>query len=414
MRRLRLELAGNLIQERINFFGSADFGGQPITNANGKVESSAAKAGQAPSATTPKFAAVQTTTAAAAPQDVWINLHGFDWLNLMIGQYQTPFSMENRTSEGLTPWMERNVAIRGFVVPGLKETGITAWGALPRDVFVYEVGVFGGDGQNRPQVDNQVDWIGRVYTRPFAPGGGLLEKAQIGVSARHGDRDPTKVGYDYPTITTGQGFTLWDPTYTDSQGRLIHVIPSGAQNQIGGELRIPIAYADVRGEAYWVDNHTREAVDGFQLTNTERIGRVHGVGWYVQLSCWPLGDPWVGGEPGITRPRHLNIDAPFQIKKGLEVLAIAAGIDARYDGASRGGVADKNTPSGDVTIYEYGFGASYWLTRFFRAQINYIVYHTPGSGTSENQAVVPGNAGKTPKAGPDVLHELGARLAVQL
>src|SRR6185437_7382708 len=150
VRRLRLELAGDLIQERINFWGSVDFGGQTITNANGKVENSASKAGQAPTATTAKFAAVQATTPVAALQDVWINLHGFEMLNLMVGQYQTPFSMENRTSEGLTPWMERNVAIRGFVVPGLKETGITAWGALPGDVFVYEVGVFGGDGQNRP------------------------------------------------------------------------------------------------------------------------------------------------------------------------------------------------------------------------------------------------------------------------
>ena len=28
-----------------------------------------------------------------------------------------------------------------------------------------------------------------------------------------------------PAITTGQGFMLWKPTYQDSLGRLIHVIP---------------------------------------------------------------------------------------------------------------------------------------------------------------------------------------------
>ena len=77
------------------------------------------------------------------------------------------------------------------------------------------------------------------------------------------------------------------------------------------------------------------------------------------------------------------------MKKGLEILAIAAGIDARYEGASRGGVADKKTPSGDVTVYELGFGASYWVSRFFRASVNYIVYDTPGSGGGGNSPTLP-------------------------
>src|SRR5262249_46340672 len=152
--------------------------------------------------------------------------------------------------------------------------------------FNYELGLFGGDGQNRPQVDRRFDGMGRVFVRPFA-GSGRLEKAQIGVSARHGDRDPKLVGYDYPQITTGQGFVLWDPTYKDSVGRTVHILPSAGQNAIGGELRLPIEYAEIRGEAYYVANHTREALDGYSLTNTERLGQVKGVGWYVQLACWP-------------------------------------------------------------------------------------------------------------------------------
>jgi hypothetical protein len=415
VRRLRLELGGDVLQERVNFFGSVDFGTQPITNANGKTVQYAAPAGTDPTKTTVRWAAVQTTGPAAAPQDVWVNLHGFSWLNAMVGQYQAPFGMENRTSDGLTPWMERNVAIRGFAFPTGKEIGITAWGALDKDALVYEIGVFGGDGQNRPQIDNQVDFIGRVYTRPFALVGGPLAKLQIGMSAHHGDRDANRVAYDYPTITTGQGFTLWDPTYTDSQGHLVHVMPSGSQNEIGGELRVPVGRFALQTEAYWVDNHTREANDGYQLSTTDRLGAVRGAAWYVQLSCWPLGDAWTAGDPGITRPRTLNLHAPpAPLKKGLELLVIAAGIDARYDGASRGGTADKKTPSGDVTVYEVGVGASYWVSRFFRASANYIVYDTPGSGSADNYATVPGNLGKTPTPGAHVLHELSARLAVQL
>jgi hypothetical protein len=415
VRRLRLELGGDFIQERIAFFGSVDFGGQTITNANGKTIQSAASPGATPSASSARWAAVQTASPVAMPQDVWINLKAWRWLNLMIGQYQAPFSMENRTGDGLGPWMERNLAVRGFVVPMLKEIGMTLWGSLPEEAFGYEIGVFGGDGQNRPNIDDRVDWIGRVYARPLAHVEGALTKTQIGMSARHGDRDPTKVAYDYPTITTGQAFTLWDPTYTDSQKRLIHVIPSGAQNQIGGELRVPMSRAALQAEAYWVDNHTREAVDGYQLTNTERFGHVHGAGWYVQLSCWPLGDAWIAPDPGMVRPRTLDLHAPPErLKKGLELLMIVAGVDATYDGASRGGIPDKKKPPANIRIYEYGFGANYWVSRFFRATFNYIVYHTPMSGTPDNGATVPGNLGKTPSPGAHVLHEISARLAVQL
>ena len=82
--------------------------------------------------------------------------------------------------------------------------------------------------------------------------------------------------------------------------------------------------------------------------------------------------------------------------------------------SSTSGTADRKPPASDVTIYEYGFGANYWLSRFFRATVNYIVYHTPGSGSAENGATVPGNLGKTPVPGAHVLHEISARLAVQL
>jgi hypothetical protein len=223
------------------------------------------------------------------------------------------------------------------------------------------------------------------------------------------------VAYDYPTITTGQGFTLWDPTYTDSQGRIVHVIPAGGQDQVGGELRLLAGRASFQGEAYWVDNGTREAADGAQLTKTERTGHVHGAGWYVQLSCWPLGDAWIAPDPGLVRPRTLDLKAPPErIKKGLEMLVILAGVNARYDPATGSDKPDAKEPPARITVYEYGFGANYWVSRFFRAAVNYIVYHTPGSGTADNGATVPGNLGKTPTPGAHVLHEISARLAVQL
>src|SRR6185436_6199968 len=142
-------------------------------------------------------------------------------------------------------------------------------------------------------------------------------------------------GYDYSPITTATGWALWSPGYKDSLGRNIHIIPSGAQRAIGGELRLPIAMIEIRGEAYYVANNTREAVEGFQLTNTERFGQINGIGWYAQGSWW-LGDRYVSGDPGMVRPTRLDLaKEPEPPKKGLEILALFAGVNAAYDGASR-------------------------------------------------------------------------------
>src|SRR5262249_14386956 len=141
------------------------------------------------------------------------------------------------------------------------------------------------------------------------------------------------VGYDYTPITTAQGWVLWKTTYTDSLGRQMHILPSGAQNAIGGELRLRTDRVALQSEAYYVHNNTREGVDGFQLTNIERLGRIAGVGWYAQISVWPVGDPFVSPEPGIHRPRTLNIERKKaepgeRWPRGLELMAIVAGVNA--------------------------------------------------------------------------------------
>ena len=416
-RRLRFELAGNVFK-RVDYLLGIDFGGQPIGNANGKTQQSASSAGQEPTADTARFAPVQSVSAAAAIANTWINVVIFPELNLMFGQEKAPFSLENRTGNNTHTWMERNLPIRGFVFPTSREIGLTVWGDIGKErILAYEVGVFGGDGQNRPQVDNRADFLGRVYARPLAAAGknNPLAKAQIGVSAKYGDRDPDYVGYSYPAITSGQGFTFWDPRYRDSSNRQIFVLPSGRQSAIGGELRVPVSRFDLVGEAYYVNNRTREAVDGFQLTNTERLGAVTGIGWYAQLSAWVLGDAFVAGDPGVVRPTRLDLKKKPDEKKGLEVFGIVGGVHATYDGASREGAYDSKTPgasgvASDIEIREYGLGASYWYTKALKASVNFIAYHVPGSASEDNLATLPGNIAAEKDPDAHVLYEIGSRL----
>jgi hypothetical protein len=195
------------------------------------------------------------------------------------------------------------------------------------------------------------------------------------------------------------------------------VLPSGAQNAIGGEIRVPFSRFDLRAEAYYVANNTREAVDGFEYTNTERLGRISGVGWYAHLSWWPFGDTFINGDPGFLRPTHVDLTKEPELKEGLEVMAIVGGVNASYDGASRGGNYDAKTPGSpklagnSIRIYQYGLGATYWFSRFVKTTVNYVAYQTPGSGDT-NLASVPANTGPNPDNGSHVIHELGARVLI--
>lgn len=215
---------------------------------------------------------------------------------------------------------------------------------------------------------------------------------------------------------------LWQPAYTDSYGRLTRVLPSGDQWALGGELRLPFDLPggraiDVRGEAYWVSNDTRESIDGTQLTNTERFGRMKGVGWYAMVSLWAWGDPFVSGEPGLWRPVTVALTDQAPPRRGLEIIGLASGIAANYDGASRqSSPADLYTPNANIAVYQFGGAVQYWYGRNFRGALNYSAYFAPDSGDQlRNQAVVADNIALDPagdSGGGNVQHELTGRLAV--
>jgi len=420
VRRLRLEFAGELLK-RWSFMMGVDFGGQSVSNQKAANQDFAGPAGENPTADSARFTSVQGASSTAKLANAWVNYSLCPCLNLMFGQYNTPFSMQGRTSQLSVPLMERNVAIRDFLVPTGKEIGLTVWGDIGGKMLSYEVAVVAGDGKNRASVDGAVDFLGRVAVRPLESVDGL-EKVSVGVSARHGERDPEGVAYDYPDFKTNQGFTLWDSTYRDSLGRRIHIIPSGAQNQIGGELRVPFWRMDLRGEAYVASHNTRDAVDGFQLSNTERLGRISGVGWYGSLSWWALGDTFISGDPGRFRPTKVNLRKKPKLPRGLELSVEVAGIQAGYEAAARGGALDPGTPgaaddAADINILQYGFGASYWHTKRVRLYANYVIYHTPdsgsaGGGATDNLAAVPGNLGDNADADVHLMHEFGTRISI--
>ncbi len=372
------------------------------------------------------------------PADAHVSYLFRRWLNFTAGQQLLPFSMSNRTPDAVVEVPERPLAIRAFAVPWHRDIGLTVWGeAAPKEYLHYEVGVFSGDGYEHAFADALPEFAGRIHSRPLAALGSafILSKAQIGLSARIGSRDPTRVTYDHPTVATGQGWVLWQPGYIDSLGRATHVLPSGLQRAIGGELRLPLQLPggrvlDLQSELYYVENDTRESVTGFLSTNTERFGRTQGVGWYAQLSFWCCGDAHANGDVGVVVPPRVALQHPAatatsharseeltpvsRVPRGLELLLLASGIDANYDGAGReGSTRDAKTPRSNIKVFQLGGGAQYWFGKNFRSGVFYSGYVAPKSASASNLVVLPGNVpdenGVT--SGATVLHELTFRLA---
>jgi hypothetical protein len=353
-----------------------------------------------------------------ALDDAWGYLDAGRGLGIMLGFFQAPFSLENRTATRDLAFMERHVAVRGFAVPAPKVLGAAFTGYTYQGVLRWTAGAFGAEAVTPGEPDRAFDGIGRFSIEPLAADerAGHLRGLHFGFSLRAGTRNPRDTTSDAPAITTRQGFALWSPTRLDAQGQRVHVLQTGNQGALGLELRVPTKYITIRSEAYYTTRDTRETLDSATPFDVERGGRMHGFSGYVELSTWPLmafgiletEQPEFGTYP---HPEHLELATtlPYQDRYGAEVALMAGGIAAKYDPASRSGTPDSSAPGGDLRVIELGAAVNYWHTKRFKLGLNYNVYVTPGSGSSDNLARVPGNLQPGVDTGAHRLHELGAR-----
>jgi phosphate-selective porin len=416
LRRIRPELSGELFK-RVAFQISGDFGTTGVSDFEGTNELRAAAPGETPTVSTARYGSAQGVAVRAGPTDVFLNARICDCLNVQLGQFNAPFTMENRTSDNSTPFMERSLAVRVLGIPSNKELGAMAWGN-PFGWLGYEVGVFMGDGQNRPNIDNRFDTMGRAYVRPLASQRGPLRDLQVGGSVRYGQRDPDYVNYDVVNATTQGGATFWRSVYR-GDGGYIHVIPSGAQLGLAGELRIPFDRVDLTGEFVYINNDTREAFEGFQAKNTERLGGFEGFAYYAQVGYWPFGSAYVNGRPGDMRPTHVDLSRPDSPPKlGLQLLVRWQQLRVRYESAGRAGIVNPQNIDGKIKVDALSLGANFWATKHLRFTVNYVLDMFPGSAplspsdpsgpkqSAKQRAVAPGNTQTSNPSARDTAHSL--------
>lgn len=369
----------------------------------------------------------ETARANAVATDAIVGFELNKWFRVQIGQFDTPFTMENITSDKWLTFMERSLTVRTLGAPYNKDLGLLARGESPKGHFHYAVAAVGGDGQNRPSPDNRADFMGRFLVRPFAGDDkNPLQRAHIGVSGHWGRRDPNYVRFDAPGLSTPGGYTFWSPTSGDG-ATSTHVMPSNTQ--LGGavELFVPYKRFDLAGEFVYVNEGRREAFQA-SLNNTERAGTLKGYSYYVQASFWPFGEPRLAGEPAgypdpkldpakLHKPSHPKRAVQFAVRweqMRLNYDSIARSNDdsgALIAGVKRGPIDAKTQ---DIKVDALQVAGTYWASKHIRITAMWSMYRFPVSDTEPNQALAPGQKANAKDTGAETLHEFSARVALAL
>jgi phosphate-selective porin len=390
VKRARLELFG-WIGPRFGFSIAGDF------------------AASIPAAANPTAASAQSAT------DDYLLVAPFtgqwrDTLLFQLGQFDAPFTLENRTSDKYFDLIERSNTVRAFGIPSNKELGLMAHGLLPNKMVYYSLGVFNGDSQNFKNIDNRFDVMGRAWIAPFALLKGPLDEITVGGSFWIGDRKDTLA---LASQTTVAGFKYLDTgkwTYAADAKTPVELHQNGNLRAYAAELDAPIAHKyGVRLEFVYKNQQlTEDDVTAAASGKLNALMGAHLKGWslYAQAWAWILGDDRIVGRPGLQLPPRVEKLAVPRPRHGLQLIARVERLDEKItsdDAANASG----DPLVGHTKLTSLQLGLTYWYTKRFRAMLNYDLAAVSGDTSGVQKAW--SNLG-----GKHLEHELLLRLAVAL
>ena len=323
-------------------------------------------------------------TSAAAPlaTDDYININYTPYANVEIGQFDAPFTMENRTSDKYTDMQERSVAVRGFAFPENKAVGGMIWGQPVAKWAYWSLGLFNGEGQNGfTHHSNSFETMGRAWVAPF----GLasfkpLSNVWVGGSFLAGNVGWSNTSQlDHLSFSDTGRFIFFTPTFTAPTpaggaalpANNVHMGAFGAQTKWALELNAPVGPVVLKSEYIHVDENTRE-LDTAAKSAVVRKGNLNGDAFYVRASFFVFGDPLINGLGGTQLPPHLIGDLrPNKTGDALQLVAEFDHINFDYL------ASDLATTASDGLVGNYGLdvlgvGANYWLTKRVRLTSNFL------------------------------------------
>jgi phosphate-selective porin len=367
LRRARLELGG-WIGGWVYFYLAGDFALGP--------PASAAPVAPANLATTDDYVAI-------AP---WSNL-----IILQVGQYDAPFTLENRTSDKYFDFMERSITVRAFGIPDNKEMGAMLLGFNDARNWHYSLALVNGDGQNFKNADDEFDFMGRGWVAPFSfSGEGPLHDVEVGASFWTGDRANT---LPLASQTTEAGFTFlntgsYSATPTGStSAQTMQLRQVGRLHAFALELNAPIAHRyGVRAEYVW--RHSPLSEDSIASNGTGKIlggAEQRGHSYYVELFGWLLGDDKIiGDQQGLEPFARFSKFGVKPVRDGVMLALRYEHLDETISADSDSVALNLPDPAvGNTKVDSLAFGINYWHSKRFRWTFNYVANHFDrGTGTT--------------------------------
>jgi hypothetical protein len=337
---------------------------------------------------------------------------------LQVGQYDAPFTLENRTSDKYFDFMERSITVRAFAVPSNKETGAMVHGLLPDKVAYYSVGIFNGDGQNFRNADSKFDVIGRIWAAPFAMAKVKdFEDVTLGGSIWLGTRAAGK-GLPLARQQTQGQFTFFDPKFSIPAATMGGAATPAEYHQDGDlkmfafEVNVPILHKyGVRFEYV----HKNQELGVYNVSAADKptslgVAKLNGGSGYGELWWWIVGDDTIMPAPGLQLPSRLKkfeTKAPrdgVMVAARFEHLSESIAVDQTFGGDPN---VEPGTTRGEFKVNSLQLGVNYWHSKRFRATLNYGL--NMFDGTAGAIAKVKTNLGDSSNE-----HEIMLRLGVAL
>lgn len=299
------------------------------------------------------------------------------YAQVQVGQFDAPFTMENRTGDKYTDLQERSVVARGLGIPENKQVGAMVFGMPEKKWAYYSLGVFNGDGmQVFPHRSNAFDVIGRAWVAPFALAGNeLLKNVWVGASGWNGFHAATPANQvDRIAMKDQSGFTFFNPA-----NGAVHAGSSGQVQKWGLELNAPIGPFVFKSEYVRSSEGLRE-VDTANKNAEVRRASLNGSGFYARLSYFVWGDPLINGLGGMQTPNRLYEGAlkPGKTESALQLMVEYDHVAFAY--SALGNDAASDTAAGDYGLDVAAIGLNYWATKHLRFTAN--VLHNSFSGKS--------------------------------
>lgn len=122
-------------------------------------------------------------------KDAYVDIEKYSMFSVRVGQFKTPFSVQELTSDARQQFAERAITNAQFAPA--RDVGAMLFGTTSKKFFGYSVGVFNGGGEGNVQDDDSNLFVGRVWLDPW------------------GEYKPSETAVDHlekPVIHVGLGF----------------------------------------------------------------------------------------------------------------------------------------------------------------------------------------------------------------